>query len=55
VRRIAQAASLAALAATITPPVLYFFDRMELDVATAWMLGATVVWFAATPFWMGRE
>jgi hypothetical protein len=54
VRRIAQLASLAALVGTISPPVLYFVNRIALDVAQGWMLAATVVWFVATPLWMDR-
>jgi len=53
-RRIAQLGSLAALAGTIAPPVLYFTNHMALDAAKGWMLAATIVWFVATPLWMDR-
>ena len=50
----ARMVSLAALAGTIAPPVLFFTGQMGLD-ATKWsMLVATVAWFAATPVWMDR-
>ena len=40
-KRAAQVVSLAALAGTILPPVLFFYGRMELDAMKAWMLGVT--------------
>jgi hypothetical protein len=54
VKRAARLVSLVALAGTIVPPVLYFTGNMELDVMKAWMLAATIAWFAATPVWMDR-
>mgnify|MGYP001150911864 CR=1 FL=1 len=50
----ARLVSLAALAATIVPPVMYFTGQMALAVAQGWMLAATVAWFVATPIWMNR-
>jgi hypothetical protein len=44
--------SAVALVGTILPPILYVGGVMDLDQAKLWMLGATVAWFAATPFWM---
>lgn len=44
--------SAAALVGTIVPPLLHFAGVMALDQAQLWMLGATVAWFVATPFWM---
>jgi hypothetical protein len=54
-KRIAQIISYLALAATLLPAVLFFTDRLELPLAKAWMLGAAVVWFVATPFWMEHK
>jgi hypothetical protein len=54
-RRVAQLISLAALAATILPPVLFFVDRMDLDLMKWWMLGAAIAWFASAPLWMNRR
>lgn len=54
-RRVLQIVSWAALAATLLPAVLFFRDALGLEATKLWMLAATVAWFAATPFWMGRE
>jgi hypothetical protein len=54
-KRTAQLVSLAALAGTIIPPVLFFFDRVDLDFMKWAMLVAAVAWFAATPIWMDRK
>ncbi len=45
----ARVLSWLALAGTIVPPVLFFYDRVSLDQTKLWMLIATVVWFAAAP------
>ena len=41
-----------ALAATIVPPLLFLFKAMSEGPMKATMLVATVVWFAAAPFWL---
>lgn len=51
-RPLLQLASWIALAATLVPSVLYLGGSMPLDTVKTWMLAGTVVWFAATPFWM---
>ena len=43
-----------ALLGTIGPPVAYAAGTMQTETMKLWMLVATVAWFAATPFWMGR-
>jgi len=53
-KRAAQVVSLAALAGTILPPVLFFAGRMDLESMKWAMLVATVAWFAATPLWMKK-
>ena len=53
-RTVLQIVSYAALAATIVPPVLFLIDRISHDEAKWTMLAAALVWFAATPLWMGR-
>jgi hypothetical protein len=53
-RLVAQIVSWVALAATILPSFIYFFDGISLETVKAVMLIATVVWFIATPMWMGR-
>ncbi len=54
-RIVAQVVSWLALAGTILPPFLFFTGRIDLDTTKVAMLVATVVWYVATPFWMGRE
>lgn len=54
-RRMLQVISWLALAATIVPSLLFYEDRLRLETMKTVMLGATVVWFAATSLWMGRE
>lgn len=54
-RRILQLVSWLALAGIVVPPVLFLAGRMDLDQQKLWMLIATIVWFVATPLWMGRE
>ncbi|MHB0957753.1 MAG: hypothetical protein ACYC6N_10145 [Pirellulaceae bacterium] len=49
-----QFISALALAATILPSVLFLMGRIPLATCSWLMLVATVVWFAATPLWMGR-
>jgi hypothetical protein len=51
-KRLAQCLSALALAGTLIPPLLFFADKIELPALKQWMLLATVLWFAATPFWM---
>ena len=41
--------------ATLLPSVLFLAGSIDLATCSGLMLVATVVWFAATPFWMGRE
>jgi hypothetical protein len=54
-RLIVQIISWLALAATLTPAVLYLAGGLDLAQAKTWMLVATVVWFASVPLWMGRK
>ncbi len=54
-KRAAQIVSYLALVATLLPAVLFFADKLELPAAKAWMLGAALVWFLATPFWMEHK
>jgi hypothetical protein len=53
-RLVAQTASALALAGSVLPAVLFFAGHLALDELKAWMLAATVLWFAATPLWMER-
>ena len=47
--------SLLALAATIAPCLLYFGGTIEHGAVKVAALIGTVVWFIATPMWMGRD
>lgn len=47
--------SLAALAAIILPCLMYFTAMMGHDAVKVSALIGTIVWFIATPLWMGRE
>ena len=54
-RKMLQLISWIACAGTILPSVLYLLEKVDLPQTKGWMLLATVVWFAVTPLWMGRE
>ena len=47
--------SLIALSATIVPSLLYVFGMASHDLVKVAALIGTIVWFGATPMWMGRE
>ena len=51
-RTAAKYCALLALGATLVPPVLFAFALMsEIPMKTV-MLSATLLWFAAAPFWL---
>ncbi len=50
-----QIISWIALVGTILPASLFLAGRMELATSKNWLLAATILWFAATPLWMGRK
>jgi hypothetical protein len=54
-RRLFQLGSWIALAGTILPSVMFLFGHMNLEQSKLWLLVATVLWFAATPLWMGQQ
>ena len=54
-KRLAQILSAIALVATLAPACLFFADRLSLAAMQQWLLGATVLWFAATPLWMEHK
>jgi hypothetical protein len=54
-RIILQITSWIALAATILPSVLLLGNRLDLNQTKWIMLAGTLVWFVATPLWMGRK
>ena len=44
-----------ALIGTILPSLLYLLNLLDGPAMKTAMLVATLVWFAVTPWWMGRE
>jgi uncharacterized membrane protein YfcA len=54
-RHAAKAISGIALATTVIPCLLYFGGWVGHSAVTSSALVGTVVWFLATPCWMGRE
>lgn len=44
-----------ALAGIIVPAILYLAGNLEKPTMSNIMLGATILWFATVPFWMGRK
>lgn len=50
-----QITSWVALVATILPAVLFLANALDLNQTKWIMLAGTLVWFAATPWWMGRK
>lgn len=52
---IAKLVSLVGLIATIAPSVLAFAGMIGVNQVPVPTLIGTVVWFIATPIWMGRE
>lgn len=54
-RTVWQTLSWASLAGTVAAALLYWADRATLPQAKVALVVAMVVWFVATPLWMGRE
>lgn len=52
---LARLISVCALLGTIGPSLAFFTHSIGLETAKTAMLVATVIWFIATPLWMGRE
>jgi hypothetical protein len=55
-RKALQLVSWLALAGIVVPPILYFAGSLGHQAVKGVTLVATILWFAATPFWMnGRS
>jgi hypothetical protein len=54
-KRIAQLVSWLALAGTLVPSCIFYYQGMELAQVKLWMLVFTVVWFLVTPVWMEHK
>ncbi len=52
---IAKIVSLVALGAVVIPCLLFFAGMTSLNTVKTLALIGTVLWFIATPMWMGRE
>ncbi len=52
---LAKLLSLAALAVCVVPCLLCFAGPIGQEAVKWTALGGTVMWFIATPLWMGRE
>ena len=53
-KRAAQLLSMLALVAVLVVATLFFTDYLSLAATQRALLAATLGWFLATPFWMGR-
>lgn len=53
-RRLLQVISGAAFVGTVLPSAVYLAGGLDLPGVHRWMWVSMVVWFAATPWWMGR-
>ncbi|GIW99088.1 MAG: hypothetical protein KatS3mg111_2421 [Pirellulaceae bacterium] len=47
--------SLVALGLVLVPSMMYFGGMVALAIVTRLALIGTLIWFVATPMWMGRE
>ncbi len=54
-RRVLQLASSLALIGIVAPPILYFRGDLPHDGMQTVTLLATILWFAATPWWMNSR
>ncbi len=54
-RRVLQTISVLALLCVAIAPAIYMSNRISLDAMKWWLLGATIVWFLVTPFWMQQK
>jgi len=52
---LAQLLSALALVGTLLPPLLFFAGTLDLAAVQRWLLGAAILWFIATPFWMEHK
>lgn len=54
-RTFVQTVSWIACAATLLPSLLFLTGHLKLDDVKLWMVFSTIVWFAVTSLWMGRN
>lgn len=51
----AQLVSWLAIAGVVLPPVAFLLEKVELEDMKLALLISTIVWFIATPLWMGAN
>jgi hypothetical protein len=54
-KRIIEIISWLSLVLIVAAPSLFYADKITLETNKFLMLVATIVWFASTLCWMGRE
>jgi len=54
-RAVAASISWLALAGIVVPPIPYLLGKADLDTVKLLMLCSTILWFLATPLWMGLK
>jgi hypothetical protein len=54
-KKIMEIISYLSLVLLVTAPVLFYVEKIDLQVNKTLMLTATLIWFASALCWMGRE
>jgi hypothetical protein len=54
-KKIMEIVSYLALALLVAAPILFYAEKIELQINKTLMLAATIIWFASALCWMGRE
>lgn len=54
-KKIMEMISYLSLALIVAAPVLFYVQKIDLDMSKLLMTIATVTWFASALCWMGRE
>jgi hypothetical protein len=54
-KKIMETISYLSLVLLVTAPVLFYVEKINLQVNKTLMLTATLFWFASALCWMGRE
>ncbi len=54
-KKIMETISYLSLVLLVTAPVLFYVEKINLQVNKTLMLTATIIWFASALCWMGRE
>ena len=54
-KKIMETISYLSLVLLVTAPVLFYAERIDLNMNKILMLAATIAWFASALCWMGRK